>query len=114
MQSYTDHVNYWRHIVRQKSNILTSKNIFKTLSIDIGDYSGHFSTLDKAVVQLKIAKSDHKVAKTTMIQLRKDFLNEYIARLSKDFKVTPKDMKKILQREEKARSCLIRWSSGCS
>ena len=61
---YTDRIEYWCQILRQKSNVSTSKNIIKDFSIKIGDYSGHFVTLDKAVAKLKSAMKELKAAKT--------------------------------------------------
>lgn len=75
----------------------TSKNIIKNLLIKIRNYSEHFTTLDEAVAKLKRAKSNHKAAKTIFVQLRKKFLERYVARQSKDYKVTPEVITKLLQ-----------------
>ena len=84
MQLYTDCIEYWRLIVRQKSSVLMrekkKKKKKKKLAITIGNYSSHFSTIDDSITRLKIDKVDHKAAKTTSVQLRKEFLNKYITR----------------------------------
>ena len=102
MQIYTDRVEYWQHIVQQKSNVLTSKNIIKKkLVIKIGDYLGHFFTHDKAIKKLKIVIKEFEGEKSVAFRLRKYFINEYIRRQAKDYKVSSEAMKKMLQREDK-------------
>ena len=89
---------------KAKSNVLTSKTAINRLAIKTGECSGLHVTVNEAVERLKTACSDHRVAKSIADKLRKEFQNEYKERRSKDYKVSPEVMKKMIHREEYSRT----------
>ena len=82
LQGYRDTVDYWTQILRTKTNVATSKNIIKRLSLKLGLYAGHYLSAADALVSLKRAWKDYKAAKKIAVTFWKDLLQSIIDRLA--------------------------------
>ena len=77
---HRDRIDYWPHILRFKTRVLTSKNTIKKVSIKLVEYSGHYLTALACLDKPKIAWKEYWVAKKEAASFREAFLEGKIAR----------------------------------
>ena len=102
IQVHRDRIDYWHRSLRIKMGVLTSKQGLKRLSIQIGEYSGHYLTSLACLDRLKIAWKEYRAAKKEAWKLRKMFVEDKIARKAHDKNVTTETMQKMMVREQRS------------
>ena len=89
IQVHRDRLDYWHRILQIKTGVLTSKNHIKRLSIKLKEYSGHYLSTVASIEKLKTAWKEYQVATKKAAALRKEFIEDLIAKKALYKKTSP-------------------------
>ena len=99
---HRDRLDYWHRVLRLKTGVLTSKNHIKRLSIKLKEYSGHYLSTVACIEKLKTAWKEYQIAKKKAAALRKEFMEELIAKKALDKKTSSEALIKMMRKEQQA------------
>ena len=99
IQVHRDRLDYWHRILQIKTEVLTSKNQIKQLSIKLGEYAGHYLSTVACIDKLKIALKEYQVAKKNAAALQRAFIEDLIVRKPYYKKMSSEDMIEMVQKE---------------